>query len=96
MNAFNTGSRLPRWLTPPNDRLRAENRPPGSCNYRRRKKTTEAGLLGAKRLIAQPAACFTLLREHMCFTHSVPAESGFLVLRGLFIRNQENRPPGSL
>ena len=50
-------------------------------NYRWHKKTTEAWLLGAKRLIAQPAACFTLLREHMCFAHSVPAGSGFLVLQ---------------
>ena len=50
-------------------------------NYRWPEKTTEAWLLGAKRLIAQPASCFTLLREHMCFAHSVPAGSGFLVLR---------------
>ena len=51
------------------------------CNFRLHKKTTDAGLLGAKRLIAQPTACFTLLREHMCFAHSVPAGSGFLVLQ---------------
>ena len=67
-------------------------------NYRWHEKTTEAGLLSAKRLIAQPASCFTLLREHMCFAHSVPAGSGFLVINDLqchMMHNQENRPPGS-
>ena len=51
------------------------------CNFQRHKKTREAGLLGTKQLIAQPATCFTLLREHMCFAHTVPAGSGFLVLQ---------------